>query len=193
MVLRAKVQVEGANHEESRPCGKTAHTYVARVHEGREEASARALINLIESDVLAGCFVPWTERLYKRSGRWVSAERLLYPGYVFVSTTAPRNLDRRMRALSIPVQLVGRQRTRYIPLSDTEEKWFGSVLDSSHTLRASTGVIQSGKLEITQGPLKGYESRVKKINRHKALALVELAMPDKPVLVKASLLVPHKS
>ncbi|WP_165056653.1 MULTISPECIES: transcription termination/antitermination NusG family protein [unclassified Adlercreutzia] len=170
-----------------------ARWYVARVHEGREEAAARDLRSLVDEELLHDCFVPKVQLLQKRQGQWVTVERLLYPGYVFAVSGSPRGLDRRLGSLSFPVHLIGRQRTAYVPLTEGEQAWFESVLDSRRTLRPSTGVIERDQVRVAEGPLSGFEARIRKVNRHKALALVEVSMPDRPVLLRAALAITSRT
>ncbi|WP_206214561.1 transcription termination/antitermination NusG family protein [Adlercreutzia sp. ZJ242] len=172
---------------------RTPAWYVARVREGSEEAAARDCRKLVDSGLLHDCFVPRVQFMQKRQGEWRLAERLLYPGYVFAIASDPRRLDRRLGALSFPVRLVGRQERSYVPLAAGEQRWFEAVLDEGRMLRASTGVIEDGALVVREGPLRGFEQRVKKLNRHKALALVQVDMPDRAVLLRAGLAVTSRT
>lgn len=167
--------------------------YVARVCEGREESAARDLKSLVSADVLHDCFVPKVQLLQKRQGEWVTVERLLYPGYVFAISSSPRGLDRQLGSLSFPARLIGRQRASYVSLTAGEQGWFERVLDGRRTLRPSTGVIEGGRLRVSEGPLVGFEGRIRKVNRHKALAFVEVSMPDRPVLLRAALAIPSRT
>ena len=60
-------------------------------------------------------------------------------------------------------------------------------------LRASEGAIRAGGLSVARGPLKGSEGRVRRIDRHKSLALVGLGGPGEGFLLRAALSVPRKS
>ncbi|WP_172135191.1 transcription termination/antitermination NusG family protein [Adlercreutzia sp. ZJ473] len=167
--------------------------YVARVHEGREEAAAHDLKSLVSEELLRDCFVPKVQLLQKRQGEWVTVERLLYPGYVFAVSDSPRGLDRRLSSLSFPARLIGQQRTTYVPLTADEQGWFESVLDGRRTLRPSAGVIERDQVRVSEGPLRGFEGRIRKLNRHKALAFVEVNMPDRPVLLRAALAITSRT
>lgn len=167
--------------------------YVARVHEGREEACVRDLRRAVPGELLRECFAPKVRLLQKRQGEWREVERLLYPGYVFALTGDPRALDARLGGLSAPAYLVGRQGRAYVPLAAAEQAWFQAVLDSNRVLRASEGVIEDGQLRVRRGPLCGFEGRVRKINRHKALAYVEVDMPEGRTLLRAALAVTSRT
>lgn len=167
--------------------------YVARVHEGREESCARDFGRAVPGEILRECFVPRVRLLQKRQGAWVEVERLLYPGYVFALTGDPRALDARLGGLSAAAYLVGRQGRAYVPLAAAEQAWFQAVLDEERVLRPSEGAIEGGQLRVKSGPLRGFERRVRKINRHKALAYVEVDMPEGPALLRAALAVTSRT
>ena len=60
-------------------------------------------------------------------------------------------------------------------------------------LRASEGFIEDGRLVVERGPLVGQERRIRRIDRHKSLALVGLGRPEEGFLLRAALSVPRKS
>ena len=39
----------------------------------------------------------------------------------------------------------------------------------------SRGIIREGNAQVTDGPLKGMENRIRRIDRHKRLAKIEIA------------------
>ena len=57
----------------------------------------------------------------------------------------------------------------------------------------SRGIIKSGELVILSGPLMGRTAQVKKIDRHKRLAYVEVEMLGRKNLVKLGLEVIEKT
>lgn len=171
----------------------SAPWYVVRVREGSEASCAHDVARLA-SDLVEDCFAPRVRLLQKRQGEWREVERLLYPGYAFALTGEPRRLDRRLTsAASVQAHLVGRRRAGYVPLADAEQAWFQAVLDEGRVLRPSEGVIESGHLRVRSGPLRGFEERVRKFDRHKATAWVEVEMPEGPALVKAALAITSRT
>lgn len=167
--------------------------YVARVREGSETSCAHDVAHLA-ADLVEDCFAPRVRLLQKRQGTWTEVERLLYPGYVFALTGEPRRLDRRLAsAASVQASLVGRHRAGYVPLASQEQAWFEAVLDEGRVMRPSEGIIEAGELRVRSGPLRGFESRVRKIDRHKATAWVEVEMPEGRALLKAALAVTSRT
>lgn len=167
--------------------------YVAHVGEGREERAAGDCAKLIGPAVLADCFVPRAVRLKKRGGEWLEERRLLYPGYLFLLAADARRLEAGLRSVLRPVRLLGKGDAGFAALEDSEQALFERMLDDAHLLRASEGVIRDGCLEVQSGPLVGMEGRIRKVDRHKRTALVDVGVPGNASCLVASLKVPSKS
>jgi transcriptional antiterminator NusG len=50
------------------------------------------------------------------------------------------------------------------------------MFDADFCIRGSVGFIEGDKVRVTSGALVGMECLIKKINRHKQIAIVELDM-----------------
>ena len=60
-----------------------------------------------------------------------------------------------------------------------EEEFLGRLCGKERHLEMSRGIICKGAPRITEGPLKGMEDRILRIDRHKRLARIEIAgKPD---------------
>ena len=51
----------------------------------------------------------------------------------------------------------------------------------------SQGVIEGDEVKVTKGPLKGQEAKIRKIDRHKRLAFLEMHMFGRTKVVKVGL------
>ena len=168
--------------------------YAIHVSEGREDAVASKCRKLLSSDILEDCFVPKYERFMKREGAWRLIVTPMFSEYVFVATRDVQALSKALRQLSFPAPLVGRRGHSYAPLSPGIQRWLESSLDDAHVLRASEGCIEGGILHVERGPLRGSESRVRKINRHKRMAYLRFDEGGEEVcMLQAALNVPVKN
>jgi len=61
-----------------------------------------------------------------------------------------------------------------IPLSPADEHMVTELSDENHVIKASLGYIVGDKLIVTDGPLKGHEGEVVKIDRHKRIAILSI-------------------
>lgn len=137
--------------------------------------------NAIKENVLVDgeeVFMPVTERIRKIEGKW---QRILVPmffGYLFITSEQPTELYGRLhkslgKTIFKYVKLI-RDNEYIIPLSKEDEKIVTELSDENHIIKASLGYIKGDKLIVTDGPLRGREGEVVKINRHKRIAVLAI-------------------
>lgn len=149
--------------------------YVVQVIGGRE-STARSLLYKHAFDCVDECFLPKYELMKRKEGEWHKVKKPLFPGYLFVRTNNPGQLSARMRAIPVFMRLLG-SNDQFIPLAPDELLWFNTFTDmGKYLVEMSRGVIEGDRVIVTEGPLKGHEALITKINRHKRLAYVDLHM-----------------
>lgn len=172
--------------------GKT-RTYVVQVIGGREESMRHAIareLGLSDED----CFVPLCELPRKERGEWHSRRELLFPGYVFVNTNDPQMLLCSLKKVHGMTRLLGVDGENVTSLTKDEVAWLNAMTGSgAHAVEVSQGVQEGDHIVVTQGPLKGREALIRKVNRHKRLAWVEFHMLGRRTTVKVGLEVVGKS
>ena len=141
--------------------------------------SERRLLETIKKGVpdnLYGrCWLPTRTERRKVKGERVDIERLLFPGYVFISTNEPQMLNLAMKGIKDFIGLL-RSGGVFIALNQKEEELIRHLTDEKDNVGVSTGVIKDGKLKVIDGPLKGLERYVVKIDRHRMRAEVEMLL-----------------
>lgn len=68
-----------------------------------------------------------------------------------------------------------------------EKKFLQKLLDKNYTVKESVGMIVNDKVIINDGPLKGYESKIIHIDRHKHICTLELLMLGQKREIQVSL------
>lgn len=120
---------------------------------------------LLSEQAVSDIFIPTFERLRKYEGAWHSEQVPLFPEEIFMVVRDAELFFREMRYGGIrDVQF----------LNQEEEALFQSLWDGQRRLMMSTGYIENGCTYVTDGPLRGKESCIRKIDRHKRLARLEL-------------------
>ena len=165
------------------PCGRRVprgrlRWYLAQVPEGREAATCERLRRIVSAELIDDVFALRKERWFKRGGAWSLQSVPMYVGYLFIATCDVAALDRELSRLSFPVRLVGTDGRAWAPLAEEAREWFAASMDKTHTLRNSVAEIANGELHVQCGPLVGQESRVRKIDRHKRICLVNVCDAD---------------
>ena len=161
--------------------------YVLQVPGGRECAARDLLVKLL-GDRVGECFVPLCEVMRRRGGEWRREAQRLFPGYVFVTTDDIAGLAQSLRELPFFAKVSGGHDEVYVALLPEEVAWLQALTNvESHTVELSSGVIEGDEVKIWKGPLKGQEARIKKIDRHKRLAFVEMHMFGRTKVIKVGL------
>lgn len=140
---------------------------------GREQEISRICRSLTDGRVIRDVFVFTREQMKRYEGSWHVEEKPLFPGSIFLET---EDVPALMRMLGQMFQENGIDGEADIPLRQlhaAEEKFLAELGGRQHHLPMSTGYIRDGVTHVTEGPLKGWENRICKIDRHKRTARLE--------------------
>ena len=151
--------------------------YAFFVRSGQEEKASEEIkahfLNEVQTQILS------TEILFKRHGIVKKEKQVAFPGYVFVSSRLDNEMfiiqSRNLTSNSTVIYKVlryGDSGQAILHGKDTqllEKLWSGR-----ECLEISVGVMEGDKVKIVEGPLVGKESMIKKINKHKRQAVVEI-------------------
>ena len=73
-----------------------------------------------------------------------------------------------------------------------EEAILRRLVDKDEVVDISKGIIADDRVIITEGPLKGMEGMIKKIDRHRRTVAIEIEMFDRKVLMNVGLEIVEK-
>lgn len=161
--------------------------HVLFVKTGEEEKIARAL----RKEKL-DAFVPKMNMMYRKQGESLLVAKTMFPGYVFIECEMNqadlllflKDLHERVPKF---MKLLKVDKEGTSVLYPDEKEYMQSLLNENHVLDHSVGLIEGDKAIITEGPLKGLENTILKIDRHKRRALIEVMICNVPTQVKVSL------
>lgn len=160
--------------------------YVIQVMTGREEALCRDIKNLLEPELYEHCFVPMAERQHRKDGKFITLREPLFPGYLFIISDFIEDISVALWKISKFKRILRTDNT-FVPLEPEEVSSFRSLTDEAFNVTMSKGFIIGDAITVTEGPLKGYEGRIKKIDRHKRMAFVELPFLGRDTRVRVPL------
>ena len=171
---------------------KCTNWYVIQVMTGTEQPMCASIRQIVDKAFYDRCFVPMAEVRQKRNGRYIDVARPLFPGYLFIisdrigdvqaSLWKVAKFKRLLNAGSIPVSLY-----------EEEVRVFRTLADDNCQINLSKGFIEGDRVTVTEGPLKDQEGLIKKIDRHKRIAIVEIPFLGHPVNVRVPLEIAEKS
>lgn len=148
--------------------------YVIQVQTGREHGVAELCRKQVAWKEEA-VFVPLCKRKKKIKGQRVTVTSTLFPGYLFFETKEPEQLFFRLKKIRQLTKLLATGEN-FTPLSESEEHLLTGLGGKDHVIEVSTGIIEGSDVIITEGPLCEFTGRIKKIDRHKCVAIIEIEM-----------------
>lgn len=162
--------------------------YVVQVVGGQEHTVSNQIEKLVDSSTYGSCFIPQYEIKKRYSGVWKYCNEVLFPGYVFVDTKTPEAFRKELNKVSRMTKMLHDGSEHFIPLADEEKTIISAFIgDTDHVMKMSEGIIEGDEIVVLKGPLMNHTGLVKKIDRHKRLAYLELYMCGRPITIKAGL------
>lgn len=177
-----------AHRAASRVVSRTAsRLYVVQVMGGAEERTRRLVLRTI-GDVVDDCFTPLYEAKRAERGQWRTVRKQLLPGYVFIQTSCPDEAALKLKSVPAFTRLLGSNGERFMPLAPDEVAWLNAFTDvETHVVQMSEGFIEGDRVLVTRGPLKGHELEIKRIDRHKREAELEVPILGRTKRIKVGL------
>lgn len=160
--------------------------YVIQVRTGTEEEIQRQCENIIDKSILERSFIPKYEQERKYQGKWHTELKVLFPGYVFLISEDMEKLFFELKRIMGLTKLLGTGET-VVPLTDEETDFLLKLGGEEQTVEMSEGIIENDMVVVTSGPLKGNEGLIKKIDRHKRKAWLEIEMFGRMVEMQVGL------
>lgn len=149
--------------------------YVIQVRSGTEEEIQRQCETVIDKDILERAFVPYSEQERKYQGEWHREYKVLFPGYVFLVSEDKAELFYQLKRVIGLTKLLGTG-DEIVPLSEDEIRFLTAFGREDQVVEMSEGFIENDRVVITSGPLQGNEGLIRKIDRHKRKAYLEIDM-----------------
>lgn len=149
--------------------------YVVQTVSGREQAAMEKCRNALDQGTAVKIFSPVCQLEKKYQGEWKNADRIAFPGYVFIESDCPNELEdklKRIPSVVTPVRIGG----GFHPIRRDEEAVLKQMMDGNDCIRVSVGYLVDQKLVIVKGPLEGFTEAVRWIDRHKRVADVEVLL-----------------
>lgn len=119
----------------------------------------------------AEIFLVTSERMKRYGGKWHCCEEPLFKGCVFAKADASRQLEE--AAGKAEVFRVFGDGGYSLRLPQSGQRFLEEVGGEAHRIPMSKGFIRDGTTFVTEGPLRGRERKIRKIDRHKRMARID--------------------
>lgn len=149
--------------------------YVMQVRTGREGETVSMIRHYVADSSLGECFLPRYEQKKKYAGAWHIVQALLFPGYVFVETEKIEKFYMELKQVPELTKILGTGE-KWTSIIDEDLRVLEQLLNEERLVAMSTGYMEGDQVMILEGPLEGLETVIRKVDRHKRTALVEMHM-----------------
>jgi transcriptional antiterminator NusG len=166
--------------------GRMNNWVILFVRTGSEENLTRTLKEHLNAEEYRP-FLPVKETPRRYKGVVRKERKPLFPGYVFIQTEIEANTIAE-KLKSTLTDMTGKwHKDIYsilhygddkndVAVRKTERTHWERLFDTEFCITGSVGFIEGDRIRITSGPLTGMESQIKRINRHKREAVVEMTV-----------------
>lgn len=160
--------------------------YVIQALKGYEEDICRDIKDILDAKLYEYCFVPMSERQHRKEGKFTLLREPLFPGYLFIVSNNIEEVATAIQKIS-KFKRILRTGETFSSLEKEEVKNFLTFIDEDFVVTISKGFIAGDEIIVTEGPLRGREGMIKKIDRHKRMAFVKLIFLNREVRVRLPL------
>jgi transcriptional antiterminator NusG len=166
--------------------------YVIQVVGGEEKRVLALIRRIVDSTVFEECFIPQYEVMKRFQGQWRKCTETLFPGYLFLVTDYAERLVQELRAVPVFTKLLSNE-GRFIPLDADEVAWLSAFTkQGSRIIEMSEGIIEGDRVVIRKGPLMDHDGLIRKIDRHKRVAYLDIGMFGRTTTIKVGMEIVRK-
>ena len=159
--------------------------YVIWATTGKEELTRKAIERNIAGELYSRIAIPQMVKYERKGGVDRKVVKRLFPSYIFVETD--RIEEFAYMLVHMPGFSVVLRNEGYETLHEKEERLLVSLIKDGDIIDISTGFIKNGKVRIMTGALSGMEGMIKKVNKRKRLATIEVVMFNRKTSVNLGL------
>ena len=118
---------------------------------------------------------------------FIKEKEIMFPGYIFIDSDNPQQIYEHLNSVPELTKMLGRDKNEFTPIEAGKEAMFKAMVNDNYEIPLSVGVIEGDKVIVKEGPLSGMEGLIKKIDRHKRVAVLNAQMFEQDVDIKIGL------
>ena len=165
--------------------------YVIWTVTGKEEQAKTEIEKIAANENYSRCFIPQKKECRKYHGSWTVIEKALFPGYLFLETEQVEGIFFDLKKLPQFAKVL-QTGEAFVPVTEEEERLIRHLLGGSDSVDISVGIIENQQVRITAGPLQGLEGMIRKIDRHKRKAYLQVEMFERTLDIAVGLEIVEK-
>jgi len=149
--------------------------YVVWTETGTEAELKNKIENEIPKELYRECRIPTKTEQQKWNGEIKEVTKHLFPGYIFVDTDDPEGMHIKIRRIKYNSRVM-KTGDDFTPISEAEQEIIDALTGEDGNVGISTGVLENGTLKVINGPLKGFEKYIVRIDRYKRKAWLKMCL-----------------
>ena len=147
--------------------------YVIWCITGREAEFLESIKRKVPVGLYDKAWVPYRIKISKYHGEERQDTIRLFPGYIFIDTENPDDIHISLRGEKHYIGIL-KQGDRFTPVSNEEREIITYFTGDKGVAGVSLGVKENGRTRILEGPLKGMDDRIVRVERNKKRAWIRL-------------------
>lgn len=165
--------------------------YILNCPEGNESEILCFCKEKVQKEILEDAFTLSFQQMKRYQGAWHIEQGNMVPHCVFLVTDHKEALEKQILK-EFPKSL-GCCTERLLSIKKEEQLLLEELCGKNLCMELSKGVIQKGITHVTEGPLKGKENLIIKIDRHKRLAFLKKGLLPGVACIKTGLEITEKT
>ena len=166
--------------------------YVVQTVGGQEKHVLDLINKLVDEELIQESFIPQYEVKKRIQGVWKMRTEVLLPGYIFVITDHPGKLREALRSVPKFTRLLGNNDV-FTPLDDQEAAFINAFTQPGHrVVELSNGGMEGDEIVFLDGAVMNEKGLIKKLDRHKRLAYLEMEILGRMKTIKVGLEIVRK-
>ena len=165
--------------------------YALYIKTGYEKKSEQYLKTRLDGEEFIH-FVPMKEVLRRHSKEIIKEKMPLLPGYVFTKSELSDNefflrTKKIINESSHIIRLLSNAEANEYAMKAEDIYFIESLCNAEYCVEVSSGIVEGDRTFIKKGPLMGMEGKIKRINRHKLFAVIEMEVMGTVIETQLSL------
>lgn len=147
--------------------------YVIQTTSGEEQHCLALCKAKLDKSLYKEMFVPmYVDKMHFKK-KWHDVKKVLFPAYFFVDTEDINAVQEEMAHIDRLTKTL-RNAEMVAPIREEEQEFLQSLMNSEYVVECSTGFIIGDRVCITEGPLRNHYGFIRKIDRHRRIAKLEI-------------------
>ena len=165
--------------------------YVIWVESGKEHKVRGMIESQVPAETYDRIVIPEKRIQKKFKGEWKEVQSVLFPGYLFVVAEDITEFTSALNAVPEFTKMLNMD-NEIAAIYPEEEAVLKRLVDADEIVKISEGIIENDKIIVLDGPLKDMEGTIKRINRHKRVALIQMELFERVMQVEVGLEIVEK-